>query len=214
MISYLMQGGWPMIPLGFCSLAAVAIILERSFALRHGKIIDPRIVEVLQIFGPESSVEALVHACRNCGGAFAKIIEEVVRARELDPSHGRELNHSHALETMHATGRREVERMERGLIVLEIVAGISPLIGLLGTVLGMVTVFDAITAQGIGNPQVLSEGISEALISTVAGLCVAIPALALHSFFSKRVESLAIEMQDIATGFVLRLHTLQGRTQA
>ncbi|MDP7639362.1 MAG: MotA/TolQ/ExbB proton channel family protein, partial [Candidatus Hydrogenedentes bacterium] len=95
--------------------------------------------------------------------------------------------------------------LERGLTLLEIVAGISPLIGLLGTVLGMVTVFDAITAEGIGNPQVLSNGISKALVTTVAGLCIAIPSLAFHSYFSRRVESLAMEMQDVAMGFITKV---------
>ena len=105
-------------------------------------------------------------------------------------------------------------RLDRGLIVLEIVAGISPLIGLLGTVLGMVTVFDAIAVQGLGNAQVLSEGISKALVTTVGGLCVAIPALAFHSIFSRRVESLAVEMHDLATGFLSKLYGASGVKQS
>ena len=84
-------------------------------------------------------------------------------------------SHSYQVETLNAVGRREVERMERGLLVLEIVAGVAPMLGLLGTVLGMVTVFDAVTAQGLGDAQVLSEGISEALITTITGLTIAIP---------------------------------------
>jgi biopolymer transport protein ExbB len=91
------------------------------------------------------------------------------------------------------------------LIALEIVAATSPLLGLLGTVLGMVTVFNAINAEGLGNAQVLSGGISEALITTVTGLIVAIPALAFYSYFSKRVESLANELHEIGTLFIARL---------
>ena len=110
------------------------------------------------------------------------------------------------LATMYATGRTQIGILERGLTLLEIIASISPLIGLLGTVLGMVTVFNAISAGGIGNPQVLSDGISKALITTVAGLSVAIPALGFHSWLSRRVDEFATEMQDRATGFIAKLY--------
>jgi biopolymer transport protein ExbB len=110
------------------------------------------------------------------------------------------------MQTMEAVGRTQVGVLERGLTLLEIIAGTSPLLGLLGTVLGMVTVFNAITLQGIGNPQVLSKGISQALITTVAGLCVAIPALASHSWLARRVDDLADEMHHRAAGFLGKVH--------
>jgi len=117
----------------------------------------------------------------------------------------RSLSHEQIVDTMQAVGRREVERLERGLVALEVIAGISPLIGLLGTVLGMVAVFDAISVQGLGDAQVLSAGISKALVTTIAGLGVAIPTLAFHGYFTKRVESMAIEMQEIATNLSTKL---------
>ena len=196
-IDVLRQGGWPMIPLAFCSLAAVTIIIERLVALRRGRVLQAGVVDALKSYAGEDSVQPTLDVCVQSGGAFARIIEELLNARHLD--------HVHVIETVHVTGRREVGRLERGLIVLEIIAGISPLIGLLGTVLGMVTVFDAITAEGIGDPQVLSDGISKALITTVAGLCVAIPSLAFHSYLSNLVESMAIEMEELATGFSARM---------
>ena len=193
-IEFLRQGGWPMIPLGICSVAALTIIIERAFALRRSKVMHPSVLELIHSYRGEVSAGPGVYTCQRARGALSRITEEVINVREMD--------RGHIVETMQATGRREMGHLERGLTVLEIVAGISPLIGLLGTVLGMVTVFDAITVQGMGNPQVLSDGISKALVTTVAGLCVGIPTLAFHSYFSKRVESLAVEMQDIATGFV------------
>ena len=196
-IDVLRQGGWPMIPLAFCSLAAVTIIIERLVALRRGRVLQAGVVDALRSYAGEDSVQPTLDVCVQSGGAFARIIEELLNARHLD--------HVHVIETVHVTGRREVGRLERGLIVLEIIAGISPLIGLLGTVLGMVTVFDAITAEGIGDPQVLSDGISKALITTVAGLCVAIPSLAFHSYLSNLVETMAIEMEELATGFSARM---------
>lgn len=194
------QGGWPMYPLAICSLVALAIVLERMVALRRDKVISPEVVRLLHEFGTESGATPShsLAVCQRTPGAFARIAEELIQTRHL--------NHAQLLETMHAVGRTHVARLERGLTLLEIIAGISPLIGLLGTVLGMVTVFDAITAQGLGNPQVLAAGISKALVTTIAGLCVAIPALAFHGIYSKRVDELAIEMQERATAFLAKLH--------
>lgn len=199
-IELLQQGGWPMVPLGLCSFAALSIVLERAIALRREKVIPAEIVRILHEFGSEGGATPShsLAVCQRTPGAFARIAEELIKTRHL--------HHAQLLETMHAVGRAHVARLERGLTLLEIIAGISPLIGLLGTVLGMVTVFDAINVQGLGNPQVLAAGISKALVTTIAGLCVAIPALAFHGIYSKRVDELAIEMQERATAFLSKLH--------
>jgi biopolymer transport protein ExbB len=196
-IDFLEQGGWPMIPLALCSIAALTVIVERLFALRRGRNIPRAVVSALDLYQGESSVQGLVQACRHSKSPLARVIEELILARKED--------YAHIIEALNSIGRREVERLERGLLVLEVVAGISPLIGLLGTVLGMVTVFDAISSEGLGNAQVLSAGISEALVTTITGLIVGIPALAFHSFLSKRVDSIAIEIQELATAFVPKL---------
>jgi len=202
-LAMLKQGGWCMIPLGACSLAAVAITIERAFALRRNAVIKTRARQVMEEYEGEASADAALFACQRTGGAFARILAEVIRTRHLD--------HAQAIESMHAVGRTQVSRLERGLTALEIITGVSPLIGLLGTVLGMVDVFNAITAGGLGNAQMLSAGISKALVTTVAGLSIAIPALAAHSLLSKRVEELAAEMQDLATNFIMRLQAMNHR---
>jgi len=191
------QGGWPMIFLAMCSVAALTIIIERLVGLRRSRNIPPSIIDLLEVYHGEESAEAVMQACRHNGRPFARLIESLISSREM--------THAQLQDTLNVSGRRQVERMERGLLVLEVVAGISPLIGLLGTVLGMVTVFNAISTYGLGDTQVLSDGISKALVTTVAGLSVAIPALAFHSYFSRRVESMAIEMQDRATHFMAKL---------
>ncbi len=196
----LKQGGWLMIPLGLCSLAGLAIVIERFVALRRGAVIDPRIVRLVDEYDADMSLDRAILTCHRSRGPFARVIAEIVKARHL--------HHSAVIETMHATGRTQVAALERGLTLLEIIAGISPLLGLLGTVLGMVDIFNAITTHGIGNAQVLSAGISQALITTIAGLSIAIPALAFHSWLSRRVEDYATEMQDRATGFIAKLHGL------
>ena len=202
-IEFLRQGGWPMIPLGFCSVAGLSVILARLVALRRGRSIPQSIVGLIDLYQGEESVESAIQACRHSRSSLARIVEEMVLARKQ--------GYTHLVDSLNATGRREVERLERGLIVLEVVAGISPLIGLLGTVVGMVTVFDAITTEGLGNAQVLSAGISKALVTTVTGLSVGIPALAFHSYLSRRVESIAIEMQELTTAFAAKLDTANSK---
>jgi biopolymer transport protein ExbB len=200
-IALLMQGGWSMIPLAICSIAGLTVVLERLVALRRGKSIPEVIVDLLALYKGEESVESSLDMCRNYDSPFARIVQVLIHARQLD--------HAQMIELLHSNGRKEVERLERGLLLLEVIAGISPLIGLLGTVLGMVNVFDAITEYGLGDAQVLSDGISKALITTVAGLSVAIPALAFHSFLSKKVDSIAIEMQELSVGFLTKLIRFQ-----
>lgn len=191
------QGGWPMIPLGLCAIAAMTVIIERGLTLRRKKIVPESLADLASRYAGEASADDTLRACRQSASSLARIIESLVLARKQ--------SRGQLAEALNVTGRREVERLERGLMALEIVAATSPLLGLLGTVLGMVTVFNAINAEGLGNAQVLSGGISEALITTVTGLIVAIPALAFYSYFSKRVESLANELQEIGTLFIARL---------
>ena len=204
-IGMLRQGGLIMLPLGLCSLTAVTIIIERLYALRRSAVIAGRVLRVMQQYGGEGTADAALAACRQTQSPFARVIEEVIRTRHIQ--------HAQAVEAVHATGRTQVASLERGLTLLEIIASISPLLGLLGTVLGMVTVFNAITAQGIGDPQVLSDGISKALVTTVAGLIIAIPALAFHSWLSRRVDDYAMEMQNAAMSFVFKVRALPRRSE-
>lgn len=197
-LTLLRQGGWTMLPLGLCSLTALAIIIERLLALRRNTVIDPKVLRLLESCEGEPAMNAAMNVCQRCGGAFAHLVIEVFRSRNLDYEHG--------MENMRAAGRAQVVKLERGLTTLEIIGGVSPLLGLLGTALGMIDMFNAISAAGLGNPQILSDGIAKALVTTVSGLVVAIPAVAFHGLFSKRVEELAMEMQDQATSLLLQIH--------
>lgn len=203
-IEFLQQGGWPMIPLGICSVLAVGVFVERLAALRRRTVLDPEVVALVEDYHNDVSAETALGVCTDARGPFARIIEEVLKARHL--------NHAQVVETMHVTGRTQVGQMERGLTLLEIIAGISPLIGLLGTVVGMVHVFNAISAEGLGDPQVLARGISQALITTIVGLCVAIPALACHSWLSRRVDDFAVEMQERTTFFIAKIFVQRAST--
>jgi biopolymer transport protein ExbB len=199
LLTTLRLGGVTMIPLGLCSLIGVMIILERLGALRHNRVIDPRVLRLIDEYDDDEQAKAALITCQRARGPFARIIEEVIRRRHLD--------HAQAIESMHAVGRTELTRLERGLTLLEIIGSTSPFLGLLGTVMGMITMFKGIAAPGAGNAQLLSQGISEALITTVAGLFIAIPAVAFHSILAKRVDDLAVEMQDRATSFLLKVQS-------
>ncbi len=205
-LTMLRHGGWIMFPIGLCSLTGLAIVIERMVMLRRARILDPNVIELVEHFSENTPPETALEICRRARGPFARIVEEIIGARHLPDAQ--------VVETLQATGRTQVGTMERGLTVLEIIANVSPLLGLLGTVLGMVTVFNAITVEGIGNPRVLSEGISQALITTVAGLIVAIPAFAFHSWLSGRVDDMATEMHERATAFISKLHYVRLKMRA
>jgi biopolymer transport protein ExbB len=205
-LTMLKHGGWIMFPIGLCSLAGLAIIIERMVVLRRERILAPSVIDLVEHFSEDTPPETALEICRSARGPFARIVEEIIGARHLPDAQ--------VIETLQATGRTQVSTMERGLTLLEIIGNVSPLLGLLGTVLGMVTVFNAISVEGVGHPRVLSEGISKALITTVAGLIVAIPAVAFHSWLSARVDDMATEMHERATAFVSKLHYVRLRARA
>lgn len=162
-------------PLGLCSLLATVIILERLFALRRGRII-PRSYEIAFSRGqiPESGDRLSV----------AGRILEFFHSRKLDA------------EQLKAFTRLEVTRMERGLFILEIVVSAAPLLGLLGTVTGLVKVFSQISPEtGMPDPASFVEGVSMALTTTILGLSIAIPALAFNSYLNRRVDTFEAQLE-------------------
>lgn len=197
MLQTLMAGGWIMALIGLLSLAALTIAIERAIALRRSRVAAGPVLRLMDEYGPRTDPEKAIALCRRHSGPMARVAEECIQARRLAAPQ--------ITEIMHATGRAQISALERGMTILEIVAQVSPLLGLLGTVLGMITVFDAVTAEGIGNAQVLSAGIKQALITTVGGLTVAIPSLAAYSVLMKRVDDYATELHERATAFIVKL---------
>jgi biopolymer transport protein ExbB len=162
-------------PLGLCSLLATVIILERLFALRRSRII-PR--EYEQAFAQGAIPDA------GDGYSVAGRILEFFHTRQLDA------------EQLKAFTRLQVTRMERGLFILEIVVSAAPLLGLLGTVTGLVKVFSQISPEtGMPDPASFVEGVSMALTTTILGLSIAIPALAFNSYLSRRVDTFEAQLE-------------------
>ena len=191
---FLARGGLLMIPIVLCSVTALALFIERLWSLQQGKVIPEgftRMVGDLIRQGKASEAETL---CRGNGSTIAQILVSGIRF----------FGRSRALikEAMEETGRRETALLERYVQFLGTLASVAPLLGLLGTVLGMIKVFRQVVSEvamrGQVNPGTLASGIWEALITTAAGLTVAIPTFMVYRYLLSRVDRLAVEMEEIA----------------
>ncbi|MEA1928038.1 MAG: MotA/TolQ/ExbB proton channel family protein [Candidatus Auribacterota bacterium] len=185
-----------MIPIILCSVISLAVIIERAFSLREKKIIPPRLTNWLRKGDPGTA--ELTEEMKSDSAPLAGILRLGYENRELSLEKNYEI--------LQIAEKQIASRMERGLVLLEIVAVISPLLGLLGTVIGMVLVFDVISQIGAGHGQELSLGISQALISTIAGLVVAIPALIAHSIYTRKVDNLLLKIEQAAGMLLLKLY--------
>lgn len=201
--SLIRQGGPTMVPLLLCSVVALAVALERFWVLRRSRVLPDPLTDRVGRFPSEGDPEELLDACHRHPGALAA----VVRTALIDPPRDRDV----AVERVQAAGRRSVRHLDRGLLVLEIVAAISPLLGLFGTVLGMFSTFQVIAEQGLGDPGALSGGISEALITTIVGLGIAIPTVVAHGSLAKKVDDLVLDVEEHGERLLRRLYP-DGRT--
>lgn len=188
MIDTIIKGGIIMIPIILCSIVALAIIIERAYNLTTAKVHPPDFVIKIKGLLNSGKIKEAITICSGTTSPVATIIEAGVLKRKKDREQIKE-----AIE--HA-GRQETHQLNKYLSVLATIASIAPLLGLLGTVTGMVKAFGVIAVQGVGDPNALAGGISEALITTVAGLVVAIPTLVAHNYFSKRITRFVMEMEN------------------
>jgi biopolymer transport protein ExbB len=191
-------GGWLMIPILLCSVIAAAIIAERSWTLRETKVIPSKLVSGIWIL-LEKNVLTDKHIREiEIGSPLGKVLAAGLSNRHLS----RDL----VRESIQENGRFVVHEMERFMNTLGTIATITPLLGLLGTVIGMIKVFTAITTAGVGDPSQLAGGISEALITTAAGLTIAIPCLIFHRHLKRKIDDLVIGMEAEAMKLVVFLH--------
>jgi biopolymer transport protein ExbB len=195
---FVVKGGPVMIPLGICSLVALTIILERLMSLRRSRVIPPDFLAGLRkrlSNGADGRDEALEY-CHTNGSPIAMVLAAGIK--QLDaPREWLE-------KCMQEAGQREVLQLRKYLRALALIVSISPMLGLLGTVTGMVRAFQTVAAssEALGKAELLAKGIYEALITTVAGLTIAIPVMIAFHWFSARVERLVTDMDHLATEFV------------
>ncbi len=197
----ILKGGIMMIPLIFTSIVGLAVVIERAYFLRSRRIIRHDVVDLINHIEKLEDIEGVVENLSNSDGPFLNIVRIALKNRKRP--------RDEIKEAIIDQGRQEARILERGLTTLETVAGISPLLGLLGTVLGMIKVFRVITVQGLGQTQSLSGGISEALITTVVGLSIAIPTLVTYNYFSRKVEELVLEIEKYSSQLLEKLGRVQ-----
>jgi biopolymer transport protein ExbB len=201
MLEIVRSGGWLMLPIIICSVISAGIILERLWTLQQRRVLPRNLTRQVWEWVSRNQLDHKHIETLHQGSPLGEILAAGLSNRHRD----REI----MKESIEDTGRQVVHDLERYLNSLGTIAAISPLLGLLGTVIGMVKVFAAITAKGVGDPAVLAGGISEALITTAAGLTVAIPSLIGYRYLRGRVDALVVQMEKEAITLMEALHRKQ-----
>ena len=198
MLELIKAGGWLMVPILLCSVIAMAIVAERFWTLQRKRITPGNlVVQVWQWAKSGNLNDDRIRALRRSSPLGRILAAGLVN---------RDTSRAMMKEGIEEVGRHVVHDLDRYLNTLGTIASITPLLGLLGTVIGMIKVFAVITTQGVGNPGVLAGGISEALITTAAGLTVAIPTLMFHRYFRGHVDELVVTMEQEALKMVEAMH--------
>src|SRR5919108_196769 len=187
MFEFVIKGGLVMVPLLLCSVISLSIIVERGLSLRRNRILKYDVLQRIEELLRDRKIPEASTLCKRYPSSMTRILLAAI------------LNHDKSRqeikEIIEDAGRQEVPVLERYLTILGTIASISVLLGLLGTVSGMIRTFNAIAALGYGHPEALAGGISEALVATATGLAIAIPTLIMYNFFTSKVDSLVIEME-------------------
>ena len=195
-----MAGGWAMLPILVCSLVALAIVLERCWTLRRASVLPPGLGEEVRQWARAGQLDPKHLEALSDGSPLGDLLAAALAVR----GQSREI----IKERIEDTGRHVVHRMERYLNTLGTIALIGPLLGLFGTVIGLIRMFMQVMAGGIGDPARMAGGIGEALICTAAGLTVAIPSYVLHRWLRSRIAGYCVQMEKQATALLdeLTLH--------
>ena len=194
MISIIHAAGWPIWPLILCSIAALALVSERLVSLRTSQVAPPRLLdEVVSVTLTQlPSPDVIGKLAQN--SVLGTVLASGLRAVATDPR----TNEESLRATFESAGRAAVHQLERYLNTLGTIASAAPLLGLLGTVIGMIEIFGSQTPTGGNNPALLAHGISVALYNTAFGLIVAIPALMFYRYFRGRVDAYTVDLEQAA----------------
>ena len=178
------------------SVVGLTFIVERGLALRWKRVLPPEVESAVESCQTRAEVPVLMRVCEQHKSPLSRLL--LLAIKRLDwPKE----ENADALQTR---ARHEIVKLERGLVVLEIIVGIAPLLGLVGTILGMMTTFADVGQTGLNDASKLAQGISLILRATLIGLLIAIPALISWSYYTKKVEMLAVEMETLCDEFVRR----------
>jgi biopolymer transport protein ExbB len=193
-LSFFINGGFFMAILLVVSIVAGTVIVLRGTALREKSIIPPPLASEIESLQPGDDLDKLERLIARYPSSLGRVLSTLIRHLTW--------SRAEAVEAVQTKARHEVARLESGLIILEITTGIAPLLGLLGTLSGLVSIFTA-----IGNdPNAVARGIAEALNTTIVGLAVAVPSLITYNYFQRRIEVMAVEMESLVADLVVKCY--------
>ena len=199
MVNFLNKGGLFMWPLLLASIVTVTTIVLAALTLRERKVLPLVIESEIERLMPGGTVERLLRIVNEDTSSLAGVVRTALQHLRWPRAEN--------IESVQTRARRELVRLERGLIVLEVVTGIAPLIGLIGTVSGLVHVFSGLGVNtGASDTKAVALGISEALNCTIFGLSIAVPALISFSYFSKKVEVMSVEMESLVSDLIAKCY--------
>jgi biopolymer transport protein ExbB len=196
------QGGWVMYPLALTSLAGLACAAYCALTLRRRAVLRPALEEVAATLTPDGDCEGALAVCREEGGPFGELLSLTIQTRTATKAEAEAL--------VEGAGRRAMHELSRGLLGLEVVSGVAPLLGLLGTVSGMYQLLTRIAEAGVKEIGLISGGIAEALVTTMVGLVIGIPAYVAYVGFSRKADELVLAMEEYATHLLARLGGRKG----
>jgi len=184
--------------MGLMSVTGLTFILERGFMLRWNRVIPPAVEGAVAACRSAADRQSVRLACEQHPSPLASLL--------LTADHNTDLSKEENESGLQTRARQEIVKLERGLVVLEILVGIAPLMGLVGTIFGMMTLFKGLGTSGVGDNTILALGISLILRFTMIGLLIAIPSLIAWSYYSKKVEMLAVEMETVCSDYMRRIY--------
>ena len=201
-MEWLIGGGPIMIPLLICSILSLAVIIERAVNLRRDKILKPEIIQTIEAIRNQEDIPFAISKCEVISGPFSNLLRRILINNHL--------SREEKFIDIQAAGRQETKALEKRLLVLEIITAVAPLLGLLGTVLGLENIFGIISELGLGQAKAFSGGLAEAIRTTVFGLFIAIPSLVAFSYFDKKVDTFVLEMEEYSMHILNKLYPAKG----
>ncbi|MCF6159220.1 MAG: MotA/TolQ/ExbB proton channel family protein [wastewater metagenome] len=197
-MEWLVGGGLVMIPLLICSVLALAVIIERAINLRRNKILKPEIIQTIMSIRTPDDIPLAISRCEVIAGPFSNLLKRILVNNHL--------SREEKFIDIQTAGRQETKILEKRLLILEVITAVAPLLGLLGTVLGLENIFGIISELGLGQAKAFSGGLAAAIRTTVFGLSIAIPTLIAYSYFNKKVDNFALEMEEYSLHILNKLY--------
>lgn len=191
-----------MIPLLICSVLSLAVIVERAINLRRSNILKPEIIQTIAAIRCLDDIPFAISKCEVIPGPFSSLLKRILTNNHL--------SREEKFIDIQAAGRQETKELEKRLLVLEVITAVAPLLGLLGTVIGLESIFGIISELGLGQAKAFSGGLAQAIRTTVFGLFIAIPSLVAYSYFDKKVDTFVLEMEEYSMQILNKLYPAQG----